>query len=229
MIKKLITTSTLVLATMFGATSAQSLYQEITPAVPAIFDPNKIEVVEIFSYACPACNTFEPYISKWIEAQKEVDDIKVIPLAAPGQGVWTLYAQVFYTLEAMNELDRGHKAFFNAVHKEGKRFINQNQIADYMAQQGIDRDKFLKAWNGFSAKSSFNRGTELINSQYQVPFTPAIIVDGRYVLSANDAQSRPGNENPYEKLILTIDDVVQKVRDERSAKAQTLEETTEAQ
>ena len=229
MIKKLMATSALILASTFGIASAQNYYQEIATPVPAIYDPNKIEVVEIFSYACPACNTFEPYISKWAESQKDVEDVSMIPLAAPGQGVWTLYAQVFYTLEAMNELDRGHQAFFDAVHKERKRFINEKQIADFMAEKGIDRDKFLKAWNGFSAKSSFNRGAELINAQYQIPFTPAIVVDGRYILSANDSQHRPGNQNAYEKLILTIDDVVQKVRDERAANAVVVEETVEAQ
>lgn len=228
MIKRLITTGAFIAASVLSMASAQNYYKELPNQVAPIFDPNKIEVVEIFSYACPACNTFEPYIAKWTESQKDTPDVEVIPLAAPGQGVWTLYAQVFYTLEAMNELDRGHQAFFDAVHKDRKRFINENQIADFMATQGIDKEKFLKAWNGFSAKSSFNRGAELINAQYQVPFTPAVIVDGKYLLSANDAQNRPGNQNAYEKLLITIDEVVDKVRTERAA-SQSVEETPQAQ
>ena len=221
MLKKFITTATLVLATITSTALAQNFYQNITPKVDAIYDPEKIEVVEIFSYACPACNTFEPFFAKWKESQKDISDVEVISLAAPGQGVWTLYAQVFYTLEAMNELERGHQAFFDAIHKDRKRFINEKQIADFMATQGIDKEKFLKAWNGFSTKSSFNRGTDLIVNQYRVPFTPAVVIDGQYILSASDAANRPGNGNAYEKFIITIDEVVNKVRAERQAQKPT--------
>src|SRR5699024_4025704 len=161
MLKKLLATTTFVVSALVSTAVAQDYFQGITPKVDAIYNPEKIEVVEIFSYACPACNTIEPYFAKWKESQKDVADIEVISLAAPGQGVWTLYAQVFYTLESMNELDRGHQAFFDAIHKDRKRFINEKQIADFMETQGIDKEKFLKAWNSFSTKSSFNRGTEL--------------------------------------------------------------------
>ena len=55
-----------------------------------------------------------------------------------------------------------------------------------------------------------------------------MIVDGKYLLSANDAQNRPGNQNAYEKLLITIDEVVDKVRTERAA-SQSVEETPQAQ
>ncbi|HIW06143.1 MAG TPA: hypothetical protein H9889_02285, partial [Candidatus Ignatzschineria merdigallinarum] len=88
--------------------------------------------------------------------------------------------------------------------------------------------KFLKAWNSFSTKSSFNRGTELIVNQYRVPFTPAIVVNGEYLLSAQDASGRPGNGNAYEKFIMTIDDAVEKVRNERAAQKAVTVEVEEA-
>ena len=216
---KIIATSALFIAATFGSAIAENYYNEITPAVPSIYDPNDIEVVEIFSYACPACSTFEPYFSKWAKEQNDIEDVAVISLAAPGQGVWTLYAHAFYTLDSMGELDKGHQAFFDAIHKERKRFINKEQIADFMATEGIDKDQFLKAWDSFATVSALNRGANLINEQYRIPFTPAVVIDGRYLLSANEAANRPGNQNPYEKLIITIDEVVQKVRDERAAKS----------
>lgn len=216
MFKKFISTTALILCSLMGAATAQNYYQTITPQVDPIFDPNKIEVVEIFSYACPACNTFEPFFAAWADTQKDVADVDVISLAAPGQGVWTLYAQVFYTLEAMNELEKGHQAFFDAIHKDRKRFTNEKQIAKFMATQGIDEDRFLKAWNGFSAKSSFNRAENLIQHQYRVPFTPAIVIDGQYLLSAQDAANRPGPGSPYDKLIDTMNEVIEKVRNERA-------------
>lgn len=230
MLKKLMTTTALVLATLASSAFAQNFYQNITPKIDPIYDPEKIEVVAIFSYACPACNTFEPFFAKWKDSQKDVADVEVIQLAAPGQGIWTLYAQVFYTLESMNELEHGHQAFFDAVHKDRKRFINEKQIADFMATQGIDKEKFLKAWNSFSTKSSLNRGTNLIANQYRVPFTPAVVIDGQYLLSGSDAAKRPGNENAYEKFVITINEVVEKVRNERAMqKSTTVEEAAQAQ
>ncbi len=228
MLKRLITTTTLVIATLASTAIAQNFYQNIIPKVDAVYNPEKIEVIEIFSYACPACNTFEPYFEKWKKSQKDVDDVEVISFAAPGQGLWTLYAQVFYTLESMNELERGHQAFFDAIHKDRKRFINEKQIADFMATQGIDKDQFLKAWNSFSTKSSFNRAADLIANQYRIPFTPAVVVNGEYLLSAQDAANRPGNGNAYEKFILTINDAIEKVRDERATKKAATVEVEEA-
>ncbi len=216
MFKKLLSTAALTVMTVFAAANAQALYQEIKPNVDPIYDPNKIEVVEIFSYACPACNTFEPYFAAWKESQKDVADVEVISLAAPGQAIWSLYAKAFYTLEAMNALGAGHQAFFDAIHKDRQRFINKDQIADFMAKQGIDRDKFLKAWDGFAATSAYNRAENLIANQYRVPFTPAIVVDGRYLLSADSASKLPGPGNPYEKLIKNIDDVIVLIREERA-------------
>ncbi len=227
MFKKLLITSTLFIGSLLSFANAQT-YETITPPVAPIYDPNKIEVVEIFSYACPACYTFEGYFAPWRESQKDVDDVEVITLASPGQALWSLYAQAFYALDAINELDRGHEAFFKAIHQDKQRFINEDQIADFMATQGIDKEQFLKAWNSFSAKSSFNRAADLIGNQYHVSFTPAVVVDGRYLLSASTANNRPGNENAYEKFILTIDDVVEKVRQERKAQ-QTEVKTAEPQ
>lgn len=229
MFKKIFTATIFLLATTIGMSSAQNYYDQITPKVDNIYDPDKIEVVTIFSYACPACNNFEPLFQNWKESQADNDYLTTISLAAPGQGTWSLYAQAFYTLEAMNELERGHQAFFNAIHKERKRFINANQIADFMQTQGIDRDKFLKAWGSFGAKSSFNRAEELIANQYQVPFTPAVIIDGQYLLSADKASRRPGNENAYQKLIMTMNEVIEKVKNDRGISAEIIEVQAEEQ
>lgn len=229
MFKKFFTATALLLVTTIGIASAQNYYDQISPKVDNIYNPDNIEVVTIFSYACPACNAFEPLYQNWKESQADNDYLTTISLAAPGQGTWTLYAQTFYTLEAMNELEKGHQAFFNAIHKERKRFINEKQIADFMKTQGIDRDKFLKAWNSFGAKSSFNRAAELIANQYQVPFTPAVIIDGQYLLSADKASRRPGNENAYQKLIITMNEVIEKVKNDRGITSEIIEVETEEQ
>lgn len=208
----------LIAATAFGsAFAAGNYYNELPERVsPISGDDNVIEVIEVFSYACPACNDFEPYFHQWDEATKSDESIKTLRLAASGNGLWELYAKTFYALEAMNALDKGHQAFFDAIHKDRERFINEKQIAKFMGSIGIDEERFLKAWNSFSAKSSFNRANTLLMEQYRIPYTPVVIVDGRYTVDAQSAQARPEAVSPYEKIMLTVDELIHTIKAERN-------------
>ncbi|HEY4974165.1 MAG TPA: hypothetical protein VII41_11185, partial [Steroidobacteraceae bacterium] len=39
-------------------------YFLIQPALPTAVAPGKVEVTEVFSYACPACNRFYPVVDR---------------------------------------------------------------------------------------------------------------------------------------------------------------------
>lgn len=223
--KNLITVGFIAITSLGGAFAAGNYYKELPQRVaPISGDDDTIEVIEVFSYACPACNDFEPFFKQWNESLHDDSSVKTLRLAASGNGVWELYAKTFYALEAMNELERGHQAFFDVIHKERKRFINEKQIAKFMRSIGIDEERFLKAWSSFSAKSSFNRAQTLLSEQYRIPYTPVVIVDGQYTVDAQSASTRPEPVSPYQKLILTVDELVHSIKAERSQVSATNED-----
>lgn len=52
----------------------------------------------------------------------------------------------------MHKLHPYHEMLFNAVIKERKEFPDLNSIADFFAQNGLNKEEFLKNANSFSTK-----------------------------------------------------------------------------
>ena len=113
-------------------------------------EPKKIEVLTFFAYTCPHCYTYEKDVLPWSE--KLPDDVvfRQIPVA------WTPksfhFTKTYYALEAMHKLHPYHEMLFNAVIKERKEFPDLNSIADFFAQNGLNKEEFLKNANSFSTK-----------------------------------------------------------------------------
>lgn len=165
-------------------------------------DPNKIEVIEVFAYTCGHCFHLEPIINKWAETKPA--NVEYIQLAMPGERAWGLYAQVFYTLEVMGETKKMNNVVFDMLHVKGMNLIEKDTIAKYLGENGISQDAFLKNWDSFAVKSKMNRAQEIISKQYQLNFTPAVIVNGKYLISGELA----GKKNPAKKVFENMIDVL---------------------
>ncbi len=203
-----------VAATMLTLSYAQGYKELSTPANRLISDPNKIEVVEVFSYTCPHCYNLEPYLAKWQATKPE--NVEFVRLAMPGQRFMGLYAQVFFTLEAVGGSEEAHMAVFDALHKKRLDLRTKEEIAQYLSGYGVDTDQFIKNWDSFSVKMKLKRAEEMIN-QYQINYTPAIFVEGRYLISSETTQN-----GSFEDMIGALDSLIQRLTAEKSS-AQTAE------
>ena len=54
-------------------------YQLLTPAQPTS-SPDKVEVVEFFSYACPHCAAMAPRIEEWVKGLPANTPAKPFPI-----------------------------------------------------------------------------------------------------------------------------------------------------
>ena len=140
----------------------------------------KVEVIEFFAYHCPACNAFEPTLVDW--ARKQGDNIVMRRIPLPFQGPLDPEARLFLTLEAMGKLDEYHHRVFRAMHVERKRLMKDDAIIAWAAASGLDKAKFLEAWNSFGVQTKLKRLSQVANA-YKVTGIPTIIVDGKYVVS----------------------------------------------
>ncbi|MEG8236073.1 thiol:disulfide interchange protein DsbA [Pseudomonas orientalis] len=182
--RKLILSAALVTASLFGMTAqaadvpleAGKTYVELTNPVP-VSVPGKIEVVELFWYGCPHCYAFEPTINPWVEKLPKDVNFKRIP--AMFGGPWDAHGQLFLTLEAMGVEHKVHNAVFNAIQKEGKRLTKPDEMADFVATQGVDKDKFLATFNSFAIQGQIKQAKELAQ-KYGVQGVPTMIVNGKY-------------------------------------------------
>jgi protein dithiol oxidoreductase (disulfide-forming) len=180
--RNLILSTTLVVASLFGLSAhaepieAGKQYVELNNPV-AVSQPGKIEVVELFWYGCPHCYKFESTINPWIASLPE--DVNFVRIPAMFGGIWNVHGQMFITLEAMNVEHKVHGAVFDAIHLQGKKLATPEEMADFLATEGVDKDAFLKTYNSFGVKSQLEKAKKLAMA-YQITGVPVMIVNGKY-------------------------------------------------
>ncbi|WXL26123.1 thiol:disulfide interchange protein DsbA/DsbL [Ectopseudomonas mendocina] len=180
--RNLILGAALAAASLFAVTAnaepieAGKQYVELSNPVP-VSEPGKIEVIELFWYGCGHCYKFEETINPWIEKLPEDVNFRRIP--AMFGGMWNVHGQMFITLEAMKAEHSVHAAIFNAIHVQGKKLATPEEMADFLATQGVDKDEFLKTYNSFAVKGQVEKAKKLAMA-YQITGVPVMIVNGKY-------------------------------------------------
>ncbi|KAA0945348.1 MULTISPECIES: thiol:disulfide interchange protein DsbA/DsbL [unclassified Pseudomonas] len=182
--RNLILSAALVTASLFGMTAqaadvpleAGKTYIELSNPVP-VSVPGKIEVVELFWYGCPHCYSFEPIINPWVE--KLPSDVNFVRIPAMFGGAWDAHGQLFLTLEAMGVEHKVHNAVFEAIQKDRKPLTKVDDMANFVATQGVDKDKFIATFNSFAIKGQITKAKELAQ-KYGVQGVPTMIVNGKY-------------------------------------------------
>ena len=203
--RNLILSAALITASLFGMTAqaadvpleAGKTYVELTNPVP-VSVPGKIEVVELFWYGCPHCYAFEPTINPW--AEKLPSDVNFKRIPAMFGGPWDAHGQLFLTLEAMGVEHKVHNAVFDAIQKQGKRLTKSDEMADFVATQGVDKDKFLATFNSFAIQGQIKQAKELAQ-KYVVQGVPTLIVNGKYRFDLGTAGGPEAVLNVADQLI----------------------------
>ena len=136
-------------------TGAQEYQQDVNFFELQVAQPvhtgDKIEVLELFWYRCPHCYALEPYLNKWLKNKPEFVDFVRLPAILNRS--WAFDARVYYTFVALGLVDRLHDAYFEAIHEERKRFRTAEQVADWVAEQGLDPQPILDTFNSFGVDS----------------------------------------------------------------------------
>ena len=150
-----------------------------TPA-PVNAAPGKIEVIEFFWYACPHCNAFEPTLDAWQKKLPPDVAFRRVPVAF--RDIYVPQQQIFYALEALGKVDSMHRRVFYAVHNDHQRLEKTDEIAAFMEKSGIDRVKFMEAFNSFSVQTKTKQATRLAEA-YKIDGVPAMGIHGRFFTS----------------------------------------------
>lgn len=172
----------------FAAAAADSYkagvhYAELPFAVKTK-DPSKVEVVEMFGYPCPHCNSFEPVLEHWEKKVAADVDFQRIPVIF-GRS-WEPFARAYYTSELLKSLDKTHGATFNAVHVERRRLRNEDDFTKFYSDLGVDGGKFAKYFNSFAVNAKMKQGDSRARS-YEITGVPSMVVNGKYRVTAQMA------------------------------------------
>jgi thiol:disulfide interchange protein DsbA len=177
----------------------------ILPIAQPVETKGKVEVIEFFWYGCPHCYDFEPELSAWVKRQPKDVAFRRVPVAFRDD--FLPHSQLFYALEAMGKGDALNEKVMYAMHKENKRLLTENEIADWVASQGVDRNTFLATYRSFAVVSKARAAKQLAEA-YRIEGVPTIVMQGKYVTSPSIAGSKA-------KAIAVMDYLEEKIRKDK--------------
>lgn len=166
------------------AWQAGTSYLLIDPAQPTSTG-DKIEVLEVFSYACPHCAHFQPYAER-LKASLPAN-AKFALLPADFHESWVTFARGFYTARALGLVEKTHQPMFDALYRDHQPMNSLDQIADFYAANGADKAAFLSTAESFVIAGNLAHGHDM-EVKYGVDSTPTLIINGKYRIAANAEQ-----------------------------------------
>jgi thiol:disulfide interchange protein DsbA len=161
-------------------------YQLLTKPMPTSTG-DKVEVIEVFSYACPHCFSLEPSLEEWLKNKPANAEFIRLP-ASLGHAVWEPLVRAYYTAAELGVVDKINRPLFDAIHVEKRQLTTPEQVADIFVAQGVDREAFLKAYRSFVVETHTQRAKQLM-LRYEIRGVPAFIVNGKYFADVSTAGS----------------------------------------
>lgn len=206
--------SVLWLLVCVGIASAQPVagkdYQVLKPAQPVSTGKN-IEVLDFFWYGCGGCNQLQAPLHAWLK--RKPADVTLRRQPAAFQDSWVQLARTYFTIEAIDAVDKLHPEVFNAIHKT--KVLNPATLSkdpktlfDWVATKGIDRQKFESAYKSFGVDSKAKRTMD-ITSTYNIASTPTLVIDGRFIITP---------QGSYDQFFKQVDQLIDIARKSRGGK-----------
>lgn len=155
-------------------------YEVIADGKPYAPLNGKVEVAEVFSYACVHCAHFEPKLQAWKKRQPA--HVRLTPVPAALSSAWIPYARAYYAAEMSGMLAQSHGAVFKALHETGSlpmRNVSVDELSAFYAGLGADRARFAALLRSpeVDAKVEHARAFAVAS---QVGGTPTLVVNGKY-------------------------------------------------
>lgn len=175
-------------------------YFLIVPARPTGLPAGKVLVTEVFSYACPACNQFQPFMRKLEHSVPPNVVINFLPASFNPSEDWPMFQLAYVTAQTLGVADKTHDAMFDAVWTTGELATTdpatgglkahmptiEDAARFYQAHTGIPAAKFVATSRSFGVDSQVRQDEETI-AHYGVDRTPTFVVNGKYRIQVQSA------------------------------------------
>jgi thiol:disulfide interchange protein DsbA len=178
-------------------------YKLIEGGKPYRAVPGKIEVAEVFGYWCPHCANFAPMLETWKRSLPKNAQLVYVPAAFDRSDA---YARFHFAAEAAKATQVLHPRLFAAIHETGElpRTAELPQIAAWGARvPGVNAKALAAALKDGKALDAKMQQAHDFAIRSKVPGTPALVIDGRYLVLGNSYQGLLDNANRILKAIAT--------------------------
>ncbi len=137
----------------------------------------KVEVVEVFSYGCIHCAHFAPIAEKLHKELPPGVVFKLMP--APFSAEWLPFARAYYAAKQLGVVERTHLALFDAKFAQNYPINSMDELADFYARQGVNRDQFMSIATSDETTAKMKSDLALIQ-KWGVDGTPSLVINGKY-------------------------------------------------
>lgn len=173
----------LIVLSFSGISMAEQKFEEDIHYFP-IFPPqpggegDRVQISEFFLYTCPHCYNLEPHMEAWLQRKPESVDFDQVPGMFNREST-VIQGNTYYALRLMGIADQLHEKIFKAIHEQGKTLNSQQEMEDFLAEQGVDLAAYRKAMKSFAVQTQARRA-KVLAERYEIHGVPAIVVDGKY-------------------------------------------------
>lgn len=156
----------------------------------------KVEVLEVFSYGCPACNTFRPVMNQLKAALPANAQLAYLPASWNKAEAWPMFQRAYLTAVQLGVAEKAHESMYDAIWGTGELGVIEPgtrrlktrlpTIEDaarfYERITGVKAADFVAASKTFGINLKMNQADRQINDM-KVTGTPSIVVNGKYRLN----------------------------------------------
>lgn len=167
--------------------------------------PGRTEVLEFFSYGCPACYVFHPSVTRWTATLPADTSFVRVPISM-GRPQWKPLVRAYYALQRMGRLEELDTLLFDAIHIEKRQLFDEQSITAWVNEQEVDPTDFTAVFRSAEVEADSARAEQLARS-YGIDRTPMLCLDGQYVIRA---------KKRLEELTEVADQLIARLRAEQT-------------
>tara|TARA_Y100001949_G_C15946944_1_gene312907 strand:- start:166 stop:807 length:642 start_codon:yes stop_codon:yes gene_type:complete len=204
LIKRCLAASLLLIGSLAQAADFKAgVHYDVLDEPVTVLADGKVHVEEAFWYGCPHCFHLEEKLKPWVASLPA--DVEFSRVPAMFGRAWVQHAKLYYTAEALGVLDKVHESVFRAFHLQKERLLSEDDQRDFLVENaGISEKDFDKVYDSFTVKSRMKQGDKRIRS-FKISGVPALIVNGKYIVSASTAGGQ-------DKMTAVVDHLIEKER-----------------
>jgi thiol:disulfide interchange protein DsbA len=177
-------------------------YIRVHPVQRTTVPAGKVEVLEVFSYACPACNQFQPVIEQLKKQLPANAQMAFLHASFKPEESWPVFQRAYFAAQSLGIAEKTHQAIYDAIWKTGELGIvdpnsgrlkrQQPTINDvakcYERLTGVKQAAFLAAANSAATDTKMRQADAQIEAM-RVPGTPCIVINGKYRVNLDSVRS----------------------------------------
>jgi thiol:disulfide interchange protein DsbA len=167
---------------------------------------HKPELREYFSYYCPSCRAYEPYLSEFEKVLPDNAKLRKTHVDFMGQTtpeIQFMLSKALIIAEKTGIAKKFSPAVFKYLQTDRATISSEKDVRNLFVLSGGDRAKFDSGMKSFSIVSQAKRNKKVqdkLSNARQLTSVPTMVVNGKYLINAKALDSKSFFED-YTSLV----------------------------